>query len=187
MLVIRSEGVDSKPIRIYPGRRQLYARAGLYVTCEQAEDDILARLERIEQLDDAIEWTHVELPTLRAFAQSFEIDPDQLLHPRIDVLIGVSFQAHNVSHDLLVGFSVVPVRRIAGRAEDRSQRPPHRCASESVGIEKRAVDVEQNEPHDLVRKTPAMMVTAPTPWKIVGISPRNAHAATNATIGCRFE
>src|ERR1700738_2369591 len=52
VLVIRAECVDTKSIRVDPGRRQLDARAGLDVARQQAEHDIFARLERVEQLDD---------------------------------------------------------------------------------------------------------------------------------------
>ena len=105
----------------------------------------------------------LELSALCPYSQPLEVEQDQTLHLRVDVLIGVALEPHDIAHDLLVGLSVVPIRGIARGPEGFAQRPLHRGTAEPLGVEQRAVNVEKNESHDLVRKTPATIVAAPTP------------------------
>ena len=53
MLVVGAERADAEARRVDAGRAQLGARAGARVAGEQAEHDVVARLERVEQLADA--------------------------------------------------------------------------------------------------------------------------------------
>src|SRR5436853_4209517 len=98
MLVIRSKRVDLESIGIYAGRLQLDPGARLHVACQQAEYDIVALLEGIENLGNTIERADVEPAALRSFAETIEINFDELLHPRIDVRVGVSFHLHHLPH-----------------------------------------------------------------------------------------
>src|SRR5688572_30318517 len=60
MLVVRPEGVDSKAIRIDSSGSELHSRSGLDVSGEQPQHNLLAGLERVEQLHDSRERAHVE-------------------------------------------------------------------------------------------------------------------------------
>ena len=135
VLVIGSESVDPKTIRIDSGGAKLYPSAGRNVAREKSEHHVLAFFERLEKLEDAIERMHVELAALHAFLEPDHVEVDEFLHPLVDVLIRVSGKTHRVSHDLLVGFPVVPVRRVTRSTEHSRQCALHCGASETFGAE----------------------------------------------------
>ena len=98
----------------------------------------------------------------------------------------MTYPTHEITNNLPVRFPIVPIRRIAPRPEYVLERTTHRAATSSLAAQKSAVDVEENNPHDLVKNTPVMIVAVPRPCHSVGISPSVIHATISAIIGCTF-
>src|SRR5688500_822218 len=115
----------------------------------------------------------------------------ELVHACVDVAVGVPLVAHQIAHDLAVGLAVEPVVGRPGGAEHLAQGGVDRAPADAVGPEHGAIDVEEDELHRLsaperVRRSPVMMLTAPTPCQSVSDSPRASQATTRAMRGCKL-
>ena len=104
------------------------------------------------------------------------------------MLVGVPFDAHQLSHDLRIGLAVEAMVFGSGAAEHVDQRAMHGALPRAVGQQDGSVDVEQNELHvrvskkashdrrrsDALPRRSASRGAAPTP-------------SSTAMSGCKFE
>src|SRR6185437_589171 len=186
VMMVRSERTHAKTGDVDARRTQLECGAGTQISREQAEHDVAARFERVEQRHHALEDMRVH--ARRQFhLEPREIEPDEWLHPRADRGVGVPRGAHEITHDLRISLAIVAIVRGSRTAEDVLERCSHGATAGAISPEKRAVNVEENELHERVRRTPAMMVTAPNPCQSVGTSAMSTHDASSAITGCTLE
>ena len=189
-VVIGAEGAHLEAIEIDAGRAQLDRGALAQVAGEQAEDDVVPRLECVEQLAHSVEHVRARSPGELALEAA-----QVMLHERIDALvdglIGVPARSHEIAHDLRIGLSVVVIVLGTRAAEYVRERLRHRAAAGAIAPEDGSIDIEQYElhfrrvRHVCVRVTPARIVTAPTPCSGVGCSCIQIHAAISANTGSK--
>jgi len=186
--MVRTERTDTEPRRIDADRLQLRARAVSQVSREEPENDIRMRLERGEQRKHAGQNSWMVSGGLQLGAKSLNVEIEHGLHSRVDVMIPVTGETHHITHDLRVG---LPVEAIIGRhrdAENFEERMLNRSPAGTVGPHERAVDVEEDELHELdrdvrARRTPIMTPAAPQICQTPGSSRSAAHATSIAKTG----
>src|SRR5262249_23718271 len=104
-----------------------------------------------------------------------------------DMRIRMAFHSHQLANDLRIGLAAKRMVVRTGAAEDFGERAMDRPLPGAVGEQDGSVDVEENELHDRVSKSPVMIEMAPTICHPFGTSPSNGHAIRSATTGWRFE
>ena len=79
------------------------------VAGEQAEHDVLARLERVEQFEHAREQLHAVVVAFELRHEFHEVAREHVIHALVHVVVGESLEPHRLADDLLVRLAVVPV------------------------------------------------------------------------------
>ena len=142
VMMVRAEGADPESGHVDPGGTQLQCRTRAQVAREEAEDDVVASLEDVEQLGDSLEDMCVKaFRELRL--QAAQIILDERHHPFVYRFLRVPFKAHQVTHDLRIGLPVVTVVGGTRAAEDVHERGRHRAAAGAVAPENGPVYVEE--------------------------------------------
>src|SRR5690348_6367510 len=142
------------------------------------------------------------LGVAQLFAQANHIAIEKFLHARVDVLVLVPNDTHQLANDLRIGLPIEAVIRWSGLAEDLGERPMNCSSAGAIGPEKSAVDVEEDQTraarngerrvrcrsdHERVRRRPVMIEIAPAICHAVIDSPSTNRATSSANTGCRFE
>jgi hypothetical protein len=112
---------------------------------EQAEHDVVARLERVEQLAHAGEDVLAMVDRCELVAQQGEVSVEHQVEPRLDVAVDTPGVAHQLAHDLRIGLAVEAMLARPALAEVLLQRLEDRAPAGAVGPEDGPVDVEQHE------------------------------------------
>jgi hypothetical protein len=76
------------------------------------------------------------------FAKTDDVTREQLLHSRVDVLVLVTNNAHQLPNDLRIRFAIESVIGWAGFSEDLDQRAMNCTTPRAIRPQERAVDVE---------------------------------------------
>ena len=194
VLVIGAEGGDPEARRIDPDRAQLRVGALGDVAGEKPEHDVVATLDRVEELGDAGQPTRRMRRVAQRKVQLADIAIEDAIHARVDDRAVVSLVGHQLADDLTVGLAVEAMVGRANAAEDLGQRGMQRATTGTVAPEQGAVDVEEDDrlhrhcrvDHVRVSRIPTMIATAPPTWMSVGCSPNAIQATTSATTGWRL-
>ena len=130
------------PTRNRPGSMppaRSFARApGCEIPRDQPEHDVRSRLERVEQFSDARHQANRRRRLVELFVQEVDVAIEQERHARVDVIVGVSLDPHQLADDLRIRLSVeamldsVPARRTPRRARDARRASPLRSVSRMV-------------------------------------------------------
>src|SRR5215207_120416 len=118
--------------------------------------------------------------------QVLDVAIEEQRHARVDVLVAVAGHSHQLAHDLRVGLSVEPMVVGSTAAVHLDQRAVDGALAGAIGQQNGSVDVEENELHIRVSKSPPMMQAAPIPCHDVGVSPNIIQATSTAITGCRL-
>jgi hypothetical protein len=131
---------------------QLHVGAFHEVPREQPEHQVVARLHRGQERDHAIERPGAVHPRPEVRTQRDEIALQHDRHTRIDGGVVEAFQPHRLSHDQLVGLAAVPVGRRPRGPERGDERRLHRGPARPIGLQQRAVNVEEDDLRDVHRR-----------------------------------
>ena len=150
-LVIRSVRTNNEPAWIDTHRLQLRACSRREVSSEQAKRDVVAIVQCVEKLWNTRHDAKVVTGCAELLAQPFDVQIEQCLHAAIDMIVGVADEAHELAHDLRVSLAVEPVIGGSSAAEDLDERAVDSAPAGTVGEQQRAVDVKEDELHDITR------------------------------------
>ena len=119
--------------------------------------------------------------------EQLDVSVEHQRHARVDVIVGVAGQPHQLANYLRIGLTVEAMVGGSTVAEHLDERAMDCTLPRTVGEKDRSVDVEENESHVRVSRSPVMMLAVPIHCHTVGVSCSITHATITAMIGWTFE
>ena len=101
--------------------------------------------------------------------------------------VDVSLEAHQLANDLRIRLAAEQIVVRPCMSENLDECAMEGTLARSLRQEDRPVDIEQDEFHVRVSRSPLMTNAAPPACHRVGVSPSMTHATITAMIGCRLE
>jgi len=181
--VVGTVRTDCESIRIDAGSIELRSRAGGEIAGEQTKDDVRALIERVEELGHTRHQTHAFRSRAQLLAQVLDVTVEQPLHSRVYMFISVSLELHQLTNDLRVGLPIEAMVIGAGRPIHLDQGAMNGSFARAGSEENGSVDIEEDQLHIRVNKSPLMMLAAPMHCQTVGVSPSISHATSTAITG----
>ena len=117
MLAVAAERADAKAPEVEPGHPQLPLGPVDEVARQEAEDDVVARLERVEQLGYARQQLDAVVVALEFDHELGEVALEHAIHPRVHIGVGESRRCASPR-----GRSAGPSCRRSGVRPGRSSR-----------------------------------------------------------------
>jgi hypothetical protein len=146
LVMIRAERADPKALGRDAHGGQLGVRTRVDVAGEQSEDDVVALLQRMQQLGHPGEDVIAVIALGELFAEQREVAVQHQFQARVDVRLGDAGVAHQLAYDLRIRLAVEAMLAGSGLTEMLGKRLEHGTAARAVGPQDGAVDVEQHDP-----------------------------------------
>src|SRR5258708_5481629 len=195
--VIRSKSPYAKAMVRDPNCGKLRHCALAHVAGKEAQYDVVAIVERIQQRSDARIRVPFEVHAREFVLKQRHVPRDGVIKALLDDVLGNAYGSRELPHDLRVGLSVEANALCRSRAVRLANGTMHGAQCGTSRPQQRTIDVEQNDLHSTattasrpgrrVSNSPPTMHAPPASCVARGVSDRNAHAAAIANSGCRFE
>jgi hypothetical protein len=131
--MIGSIRADHEHLRIDADCLEFGSRTVDQIPGKKAECDIVTLRKRGEKVGHTWQRHGPVFRVAQLLAKTDHITIEQLLHARVDVLVVVADDAHQLSDDLRVGLPVEAMVRWSGVAEDLNQRAVDRTPTCAIG------------------------------------------------------